>query len=135
MASKVSAAPLLASYPIPLMTRWDSSFSVCVGILADQGLHDFALCLGREWVHLASLLNVPTSQIDHLRLDYPNDTRLQIFYMLRYWRDREVGSKEIIKGRLHKALCEIRRLDLAQQLMQEQVDGSVERMAGFTSII
>ena len=103
-------------------------------MLSNAGLYEMAGMLGREWQHLATLLNVPSSKVDHFRLDHPNDTASQIYKMLRFWRDSERGTKEQLKGTMHKALTEVRRLDLAERLMQEQVEGSVERL-GMTSLI
>lgn len=61
-------------------------------------------------------------------------TKQQIFEMLRLWRDTEGGTKEQIKGTLHKALVKVCRNDIADKLMQEQVDGSQEGVA-YSSII
>ena len=54
--------------------------------------------------------------------------------MLRLWRDTEGGTKEQIKGTLYSALLRVARNDIADKLMQEQVEGSQEGVA-YSSII
>ncbi|KAI0233272.1 hypothetical protein LSAT2_016450 [Lamellibrachia satsuma] len=104
------------------------------GLLSDKGLYVISQMLGLEWLHLATMLEIPGPVQDQIRMDNPNSTKQQIFEMLRLWRDTEGGTKEQIKGTLHKALVKVCRNDIADKLMQEQVDGSQEGVA-YSSII
>ena len=97
--------------------------------MSDKGLHDLASMLGAEWLRLASVLRVPGSIVEQIRLDNPNSTRLQIFQMLKLWRDTKTGTKEQLKGALHEALVEVERQDLAEDILLEQVEGSAEKVA------
>ncbi|ELT87659.1 hypothetical protein CAPTEDRAFT_211208 [Capitella teleta] len=74
------------------------------GMLSDQGLHEISTELGREWLHLASLLKVKSSKQEQIRMDHPNNTQLQIFEMLKHWRNTSNGRKEQLKGLLHHSL-------------------------------
>jgi hypothetical protein len=104
-------------------------------MLSDQGLHQIASDIGREWPHLASLLGVSSARQEQLRLDYPNNTRQQIFEMLKFWRNTTKGHKEQLKGTLYQALQAVNRNDIADLLFQETKDGSVERINGLTSLL
>ncbi len=100
-----------------------------VGLLADQGLYDLSAMIGIEWNHLATLLDVTPPVQEQIQMDNPKNTRQQVYEMLRLWRDNATGTKENIKGHLHKALVKVGRTDLAEDLLQEQVDGSSEKVA------
>lgn len=104
-------------------------------MLSDQGLHEISTELGREWLHLASLLKVKSSKQEQIRMDHPNNTQLQIFEMLKHWRNTSNGRKEQLKGLLHHSLNMVNRTDIADRLLQEQTSGSVERINGSISLI
>ncbi len=90
--------------------------------------------IGLEFMQLATTLKIPTSKQDQIRLDHPNNTLRQIFEMLRLWRDNAKGTKQEIKGQLYDALVRCDRSDLADDLLQEVVEGSQEKVA-YHSII
>jgi len=104
------------------------------GLLSDEGLYDLAAMIGVERTHLATLLKIPGPKQEHIMMDFPNNVRQQIFEMLKYWRDRCDGSKEQVKGKLHAALVKCGRRDLGEDLLQEQVEGSCEKV-GVHSIV
>ena len=87
-----------------------------------------------EWQQLATLLGVTTAIVQQIKLDHVGNTRQQIYAMLRLWRDTASGTKEQIKGALQLQLETIGRRDLADLLLSEQVNGSVEKMS-FHSIV
>ncbi|KAK2190981.1 hypothetical protein NP493_63g01025 [Ridgeia piscesae] len=104
------------------------------GLLSDKGLYDIAQMVGHEWLHLATMLEIPRPVQEKIRMDYSSSTEQQIVAMLRRWRDTAGGSKEEIKGTLHMALMKVKRKDIADELMKEQVHGSQEGFA-YSSII
>ena len=104
------------------------------GLLSDEGLYDLAKMIGSEYVQLATLLRIPTSKQEHIRMDHPGNTLRQIFELLRIWRDNCKGTKEQVKGKLHDALQRCNRADLAEDLLQEVVEGSNEKV-NYHSII
>ena len=97
------------------------------GLLSDRGLYELANLLGDEWLHLATLLEVPPHAVSRLRLDNPNNCRRQIAEMLRSWRDAAHGEKEQVKGQLYEALVAVDRRDIGEQLLAEQVRGSMRK--------
>ena len=104
------------------------------GLLSDEGLYELAKMIGAEYTQLATLLKVPTSKQEHIRMDHPGNTLRQIFEILRIWRDSCKGTKEQVKGKLHDALQRCNRADLAEDLLQEVVEGSNEKV-NYHSII
>ena len=97
-------------------------------MLSDKGLRSLAKKIGKEWQHLATLLNIPPAIIDQIVLDNQGRTRHQIYEMLKLYRDSANGTKEQIKGALQVALETVGRRDLANDLLEEQVHGSVEKI-------
>ena len=97
-----------------------------LGLLSDEGLYELAKMIGAECTQLATYLRLPAAKQDQIRMDYPGNTLRQIFEILRIWRDSCKGTKEQVKGRLHEALQRCNRADLAEDLLQEVVEGSNE---------
>lgn len=78
---------------------------------------------------MATLLNIPSSIQDQIKMNYPYDAKRQICEVLRLWRDTAKGSKEEVKGKLNNVLVKLGRRDLAELLMREAVDGSQEKIS------
>ena len=63
----------------------DSKFH---GLLSDSGLFKMAGYIGAEWNELALMLDVSLSEQERLQFDNPYNTRKQITYIQKSWRDR-----------------------------------------------
>ncbi|KAK3578651.1 hypothetical protein CHS0354_002953 [Potamilus streckersoni] len=67
--------------------------------LTDKLMSRIAACIGKGWERLGSELNL-SIEIDHVREDFPHDTRNQIFQMLKTWKqkvDRKATLKKLIR--------------------------------------
>lgn len=81
-----------------------------------------------EWHKLACVLHVSGTKQDQFRLNHPNNAREQIVSMLRWWRDRQEGDKELVKGTLLHALQAIGKYNIAEKILKEGVHGSTSNI-------
>jgi hypothetical protein len=109
-------------------TRVVISVVLLTGLLSDKGLYQIADDLGMEWHELACVLHVSSTKQDQFRLNYPNNAREQIVSMLRWWRDRQEGDKELVKGTLLRALQAIGKYNIAEKILKEGVHGSTSNI-------
>ena len=73
-----------------------------------------------EWEHLAILLSFTSADIEHIKMDYPRETKHQIVRMLTFWIQRNGRSTGIdLVKHLREQLCTIGRRDVADAIQTE----------------
>uniref|UniRef100_T1J7N3 Death domain-containing protein n=1 Tax=Strigamia maritima TaxID=126957 RepID=T1J7N3_STRMM len=94
---------------------------------ADLRLSDIANLLGNDWVVLALQLDIPESDINLIKTDYPDDVNQQALVMLRLWM--QLAGNKATGNNLEKALRKTNREDIVNQCIfnVELVTDDVER--------
>ncbi len=80
---------------------------------ADLKISDIGNLLGSDWVRLAHELEVPESDINIIKSEYPDNDGQQAMVMLRFWLNTQ--GNRATGNTLEKALQRIERDDIVEQ--------------------
>ncbi|XP_035661357.1 ankyrin repeat and death domain-containing protein 1A-like isoform X1 [Branchiostoma floridae] len=86
------------------------------GVLSDESLWKLSKCIGSEWDTMMVYLGFHQMDIVRVRLEFFCDMNLQIYSLLKEWRNRTPPAQEKL-GILADALREVGRKDLAENLL------------------
>ncbi|KAI8497970.1 P53-induced protein with a death domain [Branchiostoma belcheri] len=86
------------------------------GVLSDESLWKLSKCIGSEWDAMMVYLGFHQMDIVRVRLEFFCDMNLQIYSLLKEWRNRTPPAQEKL-GILADALREVGRKDLAENLL------------------
>ncbi|XP_033609017.1 ankyrin-3 isoform X5 [Cryptotermes secundus] len=94
---------------------------------ADIRLSDISNLLGADWVPLAFELGIPTSDVNLIKTEYPDNINQQAMVMLRLWL--HTSGNKATGNKLEKALRKIDREDIVNQCVfnVELVTDDMER--------
>lgn len=84
---------------------------------ADIRVSDISELLGGDWEKLSSELNVPQTDVDLIKAEYPDDKKQQAIVLLRLWL-RQAGPKAT-GNELANALYRINRSDIVDRCISD----------------
>ena len=89
--------------------------------LSDKDLEKLALALGFGWEHIGISLGVSPIEMDHCKLDFPQQTDMQIYTMLRKWKRQ--NPKKVTFLMFVRALFENERVNVDWDIVKNVGEG------------
>jgi len=91
-------------------------------MFTDVILRHISSFLGMDWMDVGHYLGFRTEELDRIQLDYPNNTKEQIFRMLKYWSYLHLHDDNCVQ-QMTSAFTEAGRKDIAERVDQIFQDG------------